>query len=295
MYVLRTLLSYSLLIVIVVALVLAYYYRDTLMPEVNALYDDVKSMVSDEPAEQVAEAQPAEQTVEIVQTEVDVVATPEESGQTVDEVTQTEVIESRDSSGVETVEVPQTEVTEVVEQQSTTTEPAAEQTLVETGTTESVVAAESMQEVTSVSSEPATEDTAVASAALASTESEQPMAQEAQPVEAATGEEPDTSNIQAELINDARVAYWRGNYDEAVEAYKKLLELNSDNPNLYGELGNLYYAMGKWELAGDAYYQASQGLLKTGQTKQLNYLVRVLEGLNAELAEKLKQDIKEKK
>ena len=71
--------------------------------------------------------------------------------------------------------------------------------------------------------------------------------------------------------------------------YIELTQLEQDNPDAFGELGNVYYSQGKWNEAGQAYYQAAVRLITEGNHNQVAYLHRVIKGLNAEHAEKLSQ------
>ncbi|MCW9024606.1 MAG: hypothetical protein OQK73_07970, partial [Gammaproteobacteria bacterium] len=91
------------------------------------------------------------------------------------------------------------------------------------------------------------------------------------------------------ILIKARKAYWEGSLENAEMAYKELVEHEDLDPNAYGELGNVYYAQGKWQEAGKAYYEAAVRLIELKQPHQVNYLLRVIQGLDAESAEKLKQ------
>jgi len=93
------------------------------------------------------------------------------------------------------------------------------------------------------------------------------------------------------VLQKARQAYWNGNMAEAEKAYQELSELTSQDPNVYGELGNIYYAQGKWKQAGEAYYEAAVRLIKLNQRAQVNYLLRVIQGLDAESADKLRKKL----
>ena len=92
-----------------------------------------------------------------------------------------------------------------------------------------------------------------------------------------------------ETLVRARKAFWNGDLQEAEKAYQELAEHEELNPNVYGELGNVYYAQGKWQEAGKAYYEAAVRLIEIKQPYQVNYLLRVIKGLDSESAEKLKQ------
>lgn len=90
-----------------------------------------------------------------------------------------------------------------------------------------------------------------------------------------------------DLLRAARQAFQQGNMDAATEKYNELVELENDEADFYGELGNVYYAMGSWDKAGVAYYEAATRLIEEKQFSQVAYLQRVIQGLDAERAEKL--------
>lgn len=94
-----------------------------------------------------------------------------------------------------------------------------------------------------------------------------------------------------EMLLVARQTFWNGNPLGSEKIYLDLVKLHESSPDVYGELGNVYYSQGKWEQAGKAYYQAAVRLLDLKQTQQVNYLLRVIQGLDAESAEKLKLKI----
>ena len=87
----------------------------------------------------------------------------------------------------------------------------------------------------------------------------------------------------------ARQSYWMGNPIAAEKIYLKLMNIEDDNPDVYGELGNVYYTQGKWNEAGKAYYEAAIRLLDLDRNNQVDYLLRVIQGLDSDSAEKLKQ------
>jgi tetratricopeptide (TPR) repeat protein len=89
----------------------------------------------------------------------------------------------------------------------------------------------------------------------------------------------------------ARQSYWMGNVLAAENIYLKLADAEDDNPDVYGELGNVYYSQGKWNEAGKAYYEAAIRLLELDRNNQVDYLLRVIQGLDSDSAEKLKQKI----
>jgi len=95
----------------------------------------------------------------------------------------------------------------------------------------------------------------------------------------------------AALLKVARIAYQEGNPHVAIKIYKELIELENDEADFYGELGNVYYAIGNWDEAGLAYYEAATRLIEQNKFAQVGYLQRVIQGLNAEQAEKLAEQL----
>ena len=103
------------------------------------------------------------------------------------------------------------------------------------------------------------------------------------------------------MLSMARQAFWKGNLHESEKRYQDMINIDDSNPDSYGELGNLYYTQGKWEQAGEAYYQAAERLLASNnagendsqKTSRLNYLLRVIQGLDTERADKLRNKISE--
>lgn len=95
----------------------------------------------------------------------------------------------------------------------------------------------------------------------------------------------------AQLMSQARNAYWQKDHARAEEIYQQAAKLDSRNPDLYGELGNLYFSQGKWQQAADAYYAAGLQLIEQGKSDRVRHLVTVLKGLDSVQAEKLEKSI----
>ena len=93
------------------------------------------------------------------------------------------------------------------------------------------------------------------------------------------------------ILIHARNAFWHGDMEEAEKAYRELTEHEELAMDAYGELGNVYYAQGKWQEAGKAYYETAVRLIELKQPYQVNYLLRVIQGLDSESAEKLRLKI----
>jgi len=100
---------------------------------------------------------------------------------------------------------------------------------------------------------------------------------------------PPTSHT--ELINQARLLHLTGNTSNAIDLYRELAEVYPDDPNVVGELGNVYYLKGDWEQASLAYYEAAIRLQKLRMTEQIHYLYLVIHGLDPNVAEKLREQL----
>jgi hypothetical protein len=94
-----------------------------------------------------------------------------------------------------------------------------------------------------------------------------------------------------QLLAAAREAYWLRNYELAEGKYRKMIELQPDNPDGYGELGNMYFSQGNWEAAATAYYEAGTRLLGEGLIAQAQQLVDVIRGLNGSQADELARQV----
>lgn len=90
-----------------------------------------------------------------------------------------------------------------------------------------------------------------------------------------------------ELLAAAREAFWLHNYDDAEKNYRALTELEPQNPDGFGELGNMYFSQGRWEEAAAAYYEAGTRLISEGRLDPARELVNVIRGLNGQQADEL--------
>jgi len=94
-----------------------------------------------------------------------------------------------------------------------------------------------------------------------------------------------------ELLNNGRQAYWQGQYEQAVNSYQQAAELQPDNPDIYGELGNVYYRQGDWENAGESFYQAAVRLIKLNRPDRAAYMLSIISGLKKERATELQEQL----
>lgn len=302
MKLIRYILSHAILLGFLVALGFAYYYRAQLFSqEVTTLIDRsvhkamVMAKLAPEGSDPVSPAEPA-------------VSSPTDDSQVAQEtitepVAQTEQLEAAgtpvDTSVVETSseagsgpvlsEQPQEQaVTEselTAEQNEVSETEMAKPESAESGDTEEAV---KVEEVATETEKPEAQPEQVASVAT-----EKEAADMAQPeqAESLSSDKEAVAKSHTELLNQARLAFQSGNSDKAVSLYKELSDLNPDDPNVYGELGNIFYSQGKWKQAGQAYYEAATRLLQKGQRGQVQYLHRVIQGLDQESAEKLRAQL----
>ncbi len=98
------------------------------------------------------------------------------------------------------------------------------------------------------------------------------------------------THIESELLFKARHAYWDRDLKTAEDTYIQLAEL-IDAPNIYGELGDVYYIQSKWKKASDIYYLAAIKLKSINQIDRAFYLLRIISLLDTEMAEKLKLEL----
>jgi hypothetical protein len=96
-----------------------------------------------------------------------------------------------------------------------------------------------------------------------------------------------------QLLAAAREAYWLRDYDVAESNYTNLTRVDPDNPDGYGELGNMYFSQGQWDQAASAYYEAGVRLVRQGLLEQAQELVAVIRGLNGTHADDLERKITE--
>jgi len=94
-----------------------------------------------------------------------------------------------------------------------------------------------------------------------------------------------------EVMAKARESYWLRDFDAAEQHYRKLTQIDPDNPDGYGEMGNMYFSQGKWDEAAAAFYEAGTRLVKAGHLVQARQTVEVIRGLNGPQAEDLEAQV----
>jgi hypothetical protein len=94
-----------------------------------------------------------------------------------------------------------------------------------------------------------------------------------------------------QLLASAREAYWLHDYDRAESLYRELTVLEPDNPDWFGELGNMFFSLGKWDESASAYFEAGTRLVRAGRLARASELVNVIRGLNGSQAQELEKII----
>jgi tetratricopeptide (TPR) repeat protein len=79
-----------------------------------------------------------------------------------------------------------------------------------------------------------------------------------------------------DLVQQARRAFWNGDFEAAEHTYMDVVERYPDDADVYGELGNLYLAMGKNTLALDALFEAGVRLKALGEQQRALEVAEIL-------------------
>jgi tetratricopeptide (TPR) repeat protein len=97
--------------------------------------------------------------------------------------------------------------------------------------------------------------------------------------------------VKNELIQ-AREAFWHRDLAKAETLYAELTAKQADNPDIWGELGNVYLAQNKVKEAADAYYKAAEILIDEGRLRQVGQLMGVIQMAEPAKAQALDQKIR---
>lgn len=79
-----------------------------------------------------------------------------------------------------------------------------------------------------------------------------------------------------ERVQSARRAFWNGDFEAAEAAYMDLIADDPDDPDAFGELGNLYESMGRPALAAEAFFEAGTRLKRRGEIDKLQHVIDFL-------------------
>jgi hypothetical protein len=82
---------------------------------------------------------------------------------------------------------------------------------------------------------------------------------------------------RAAMVQTARRAFWNGDLEAAEAAYIEAIARYPVDPDLFGELGNLYVSMGRRQRALDAFYESALRLRATGESEKLSEVIDLLE------------------
>ncbi len=94
---------------------------------------------------------------------------------------------------------------------------------------------------------------------------------------------------QLKLLYKARKAFWTNDFKTAKKHYLTLSNQLSDNPDIQGELGNLYYRERKLESAIKHYSKAAKLLIKHRHYWKLPQIMRIISRFNPAKANEVMQ------
>jgi len=112
-----------------------------------------------------------------------------------------------------------------------------------------------------------------------------PLASSQGPSASGTGPQ----NDRDKLLSAARRAYWKGELDRSIGYYRQLTQDYPEEPDFFGELGNVFREQGEMELAAKAYYDAAVLLVNRGDRERAGSLAEAISRLSDEYAESLQQ------
>ncbi len=107
------------------------------------------------------------------------------------------------------------------------------------------------------------------------------------PAKSLVGQAKPNGSVPDAQLDQARNAYTNGDVTAAVNGYKTYIEQNPGNPDAHGELGNIFYAIGNFPEAAQAYYNAANLLIDQNQADRAAELIPLIGQLNAPLANDL--------
>lgn len=92
-----------------------------------------------------------------------------------------------------------------------------------------------------------------------------------------------------ELWITARKSFYQRNYELSEKSYQQVIENTKNNYDAYGELGNVYFNQGKAKEAAAAYFEAAAILIKKGQVNRATSLLGLMPHLDKAKADELQQ------
>ncbi len=109
-----------------------------------------------------------------------------------------------------------------------------------------------------------------------------PPAQGSAPASAAADE-------RDQVLSEARRAYWKGELDRAIGYYRQLTQDYPEEPDFFGELGNVFREQGEMDLAAKAYYDAAVLLVQRGEQERARGLAEAISRLSTAYEEQLQE------
>lgn len=98
----------------------------------------------------------------------------------------------------------------------------------------------------------------------------------------------DSSPIeQKDYLLMARQAYWQQDYASAIGYYAREMLKTPNSPDLYGELGNLYYGLKNYERASNNYLKAGKLMLEFNDDARAKQIYEILVSIAPEKANML--------
>jgi len=92
-----------------------------------------------------------------------------------------------------------------------------------------------------------------------------------------------------ERLTEARRAYWQGDLTGAETLYLALARDAPKNPDVNGELGNIYFAQRRFDKAADAYFVTGKLLMENGNPQQVGQIIGVLQSIAPQKAATLRE------
>ena len=96
---------------------------------------------------------------------------------------------------------------------------------------------------------------------------------------------------QYALLMAARSAFWQHDQASAIADYRALIRQRQNIPQLYGELGNLYYQAGHRLAAGEAYAHAAESLISHHQYPAAAALLPLIHSLAPDQVPAIREDL----
>ncbi|RMG27759.1 MAG: tetratricopeptide repeat protein [Gammaproteobacteria bacterium] len=95
-----------------------------------------------------------------------------------------------------------------------------------------------------------------------------------------------------DLLVQARQAYWQGHPEQAVTLYRRVLEQSPD-PAVLGELGNVYFQMGRWQDAARTYARAAERYARRGDRSTVMRLMAIVQRIDPQAARQLQEHLRD--